>query len=332
MPKILSPKYQRLLETLASNMGVAIQNARLFEAEQERARTGHHRRSAKSAGAELDTVGIYDAVGQKLREIFGFQDVSIYSGDLTSHTMTIEYSFEQGQKLDVITVPMNSLYEYLIIREDKTLVFNGDFPLNSSYGLKTTRRCRTRNAHVFLVVPVPHKKNATIRVFLTLQDVEGKTIFSDAHVRLLETLAASMSVALQNAHSFKAEQERVAELEIINSIQRGLRKPNWTSRLIVNLVGDRLKDVFNSQDLSIRWYNEKENAVHFLYEYEHGKRITVPVQQPPSPGGTFDHILTDRKPIVGNTAEITGKHRRYTIPGTDTSKSLISVPIVAVSI
>ena len=318
---------QRLLETLASNMGVAIQNARLFEAEQERAaELAIINALQKALAAELDTVGIYDAVGEKLREIFGFQDVSIYSGDLTSHTMTIEYSFEQGQKLDVITVPMNSLYEY-VTREDKTLVFNGDFPefvvRFEDYKVPDGEMPRS-----LLVVPVPHKKNATIRVFLTLQDVEGKTIFSDAHVRLLETLAASMSVALQNAHSFKAEQERVAELEIINSIQQGLAA-ELDFQAIVNLVGDRLKDVFNSQDLSIRWYNEKENAVHFLYEYEHGKRITVPVQQPPSPGGTFDHFLTDRKPIVGNTAEIMGSTGGTTIPGTDTSKSLISVPIVS---
>ena len=76
---------QRLLETLASNMGVAIQNARLFEAEQERAaELAIINALQKALAAELDTVGIYDAVGQKLREIFGFQDVSIYSGDLTS--------------------------------------------------------------------------------------------------------------------------------------------------------------------------------------------------------------------------------------------------------
>ena len=120
----------------------------------------------------------------------------------------------------------------------------------------------------------------------------------------------------------------MAELEIINSIQQGLQA-ELDFQAIVDLVGDRLKDVFNSQDLSIRWYNEKENAVHFLYEYEHGKKITVPVQQPPSPGGTFDHFLTDRKPIVGNTAEIMGSTGGTTIPGTDTSKSLISVPIVS---
>src|SRR5207245_11667596 len=53
--------------------------------------------------------------------------------------------------------------------------------------------------------------------------------FSDSDVRLLQTLANSMSVALENARLFDetqrlftAEQERAAELQVINSIQQGL--------------------------------------------------------------------------------------------------------------
>ena len=318
---------QRLLETLASNMGVAIQNARLFEAEQERAAELAIINAVQRAlAAELDTIGIFDAVGGKLREIFDYQDVSIYTADLAADTMTIEYTFEKGRKHERLTVPINSVYKY-VVKEDKTLVFNGDFSefvaQFEDYEVPGGELPRS-----LLVVPVPHKKDATKRSYLTLQDVEGKAVYSDSHVRLLETLASAMSVALQNAQSFKGEQERVAELQIINSIQQGLAA-ELDFQAIVDLVGDRLQDVFNTQDMAIRWYDEKANAVHFLYEYEHGERITVPVQHPPSPGGSFEQFLRDRKPLIGNTAEIMASTDGTTIPGTDTSKSLISVPIVS---
>jgi hypothetical protein len=79
-------------------------------------------------------------------------------------------------------------------------------------------------------------------------------------VRLLETLANSMSVALESARLFdetqrlfKAEQERVAELQIINSIQQGLAafsKPLWIWSAISCGRCSR-------QKILVRWYDEK---------------------------------------------------------------------------
>ena len=55
--------------------------------------------------------------------------------------------------------------------------------------------------------------------------------FNESDLRLLTTLANSMSVALENArlfdetqHLLKETEERNAELAIINSVQQGLAK------------------------------------------------------------------------------------------------------------
>src|SRR5688572_10063715 len=66
--------------------------------------------------------------------------------------------------------------------------------------------------------------------------------------------------------------QREAELAIINSIQQGLAA-KLDFQTIVELVGDRLRELLNTGDLSINWYNEKANLVHYLYAYEHGKRL-----------------------------------------------------------
>src|SRR5581483_9608693 len=75
-------------------------------------------------------------------------------------------------------------------------------------------------------------------------------------------------------------------------------------------------------------YDAKTNLVHYLYEYEHGKRIIVPAQ-PPSPGGTFDLFLKNRQPILANTAELQARTGGTTVAGTDLSKSILSVPIIS---
>ena len=65
-----------------------------------------------------------------------------------------------------------------------------------------------------------------------------KNAYGPNDLRLLLTLASSMSVALENARLFEAEQQRVAELEIINSVQAGLAS-KLDYQEIITLVGDQ---------------------------------------------------------------------------------------------
>src|SRR4029077_19646079 len=72
----------RLLQTLSNAMTVALENARLFDetqrlfkAEQQRAAEFAIINSVQQAlAAELNMQGIYDAVGDKIREIFNNTD------------------------------------------------------------------------------------------------------------------------------------------------------------------------------------------------------------------------------------------------------------------
>src|SRR2546426_11921077 len=79
------------------------------------------------------------------------------------------------------------------------------------------------------VVFVPMVSSDQARGMIGLMDLEREHAFSDSDVRLLQTLANSMSVALENARLFdetqrlfKETEQRDAELAIINSVQQAL--------------------------------------------------------------------------------------------------------------
>ncbi len=169
--------------------------------------------------------------------------------------------------------------------------------------------------------------------YISIQSVDHENTFSESDVRLLETLANSMSVAIENARLlmrpglFKAEQERVAELQIINSIQQGLAA-ELDFQAIVDLVGGKLREVLNTSDLGIGWYDEKTNLMHYLYQYEHGRRLEIP-PLPPSAGGQFETMRRTKQPFVLNTVTAYEKVGMQLIPGTDQSKSMASVPIIS---
>ena len=98
-------------------------------------------------------------------------------------------------------------------------------------------------------------------------------------MRLLTTVAASLGVALENARLFgetqrllKETEQRNAELAVINSIQQGMAG-SLDFRGIVELVGDKLRTVFGSDNLSIPWWDEQSGMAHVLYAVQHGERV-----------------------------------------------------------
>ena len=158
-----------------------------------------------------------------------------------------------------------------------------------------------------------------------LENYEREHAFTDANIRLMQTVASSMGVALENARLFEETQQRNSELALINSIQQGLAAElNFQS--IVDLVGDKMREVFHTQDLQITWYDQEDKMGHTLYMYEHGKRLDLP-PMPLTPGGIRDRMFKTRKAVIWNTmAE--GDAIQPAIPGTDSSKSGCTIPII----
>ena len=75
---------------------------------------------------------------------------------------------------------------------------------------------------------------------ISLQNVERERAFSEVDLRLLMTLAGSLSVALENARLFEETRQRNAELALINDVQRGLAE-NLEMQAMYDLVGDRIR-------------------------------------------------------------------------------------------
>src|SRR5213593_2633140 len=93
--------------------------------------------------------------------------------------------------------------------------------------------------------------------YVSLQNADIENAFSDSDVRLLGTLANSMSVALENARLFdetnrllKETEQQKAELGVINSVQEGLAK-ELHIQAIYDLVGNRIRELFNAHAVII---------------------------------------------------------------------------------
>src|SRR5438270_120307 len=130
-------------------------------------------------------------------------------------------------------------------------------------------------------VMVPLIAGEQVRGMINLINMERERAFGDSDVRLLQTLANSMSVALENARLFdetqrllKETEQRNAELAIINSVQAALAA-ELNIQGIYDAVGDKIRNIFNKADVGIRIYDPETRMVHYPYTYEKGKRLEI---------------------------------------------------------
>jgi len=330
-----------LLTTLANTMSVALENARLFdetqrlfkESEQRAAELAIINSVQRALAGELSMQGVYDAVGDKIREVFRGAVVGIRIHD--PETGLEEYPYMAYPDGTRHSVPPRQLgdtgFAVHVIRTGKTLVIDEDMPQKvAEYGsallVEEAGMPKTQ-------VMVPLAVGGQVRGILQLNDFERERAFSDSDVRLLETLASSMSIALENARLFDETQrllteteQRNAELAVINSIQQGMAR-KLEFQAIVDLVGDKLREVLDTKDITIRWYDADANVIHYMYNYEHGVEIETPPTTLP-PDAPFFRMLETRLPMVVNNVAEYRAAGFVTMPGTDQSLSSMGVPIL----
>jgi sigma-B regulation protein RsbU (phosphoserine phosphatase) len=211
----------RLLQTLVNSMSVALENARLFTETQQRNVELAIINSVQAGLAnKLDMQSIYELVGEKIRTTFNAQVVNIVTYDPARQLMDGRYYFEGGKVLPGITLPSFGFRKH-VVAHGKPIVVNRDMPRwMEEYDNPVIQGVQPKSA-----IFIPMSVEPDVMGVISLQNNERENAFTDADVRLLTTLANSMSVALENARLW--EQEKLyrktleRELEIGREIQTG---------------------------------------------------------------------------------------------------------------
>ena len=112
---------------------------------------------------------------------------------------------------------------------------------------------------------------------ISLHNLDREHAFSEADVRLLMTLAGSLSVALENARLFEETRQRAAELAIVNDVGQALAEQLELDALIERL-GDQLREVFERRPRVRRaCTTTATDMIEFAYYSENGRATREPV-------------------------------------------------------
>jgi K+-sensing histidine kinase KdpD/CheY-like chemotaxis protein len=335
---VYSDSDANLLTTLANSMTIALESARLFdetnrllkETEQRTAELAVINSVQEGLAKELDMQAIYNLVGDRIRNVFDAQVVIIATLDQDTGTENFKYLIEKGERFYLKPRLYDKLRHHLIATKEKILINKDYDEAATRFGMNVLAGTEHPKSLLFVPLIIGDK----VKSYVSLQDVDKENAFSESDIRLLETLANSMSVALENARLFdetnrllKETEQRTAELAVINSVQEGLAK-ELDMEGIYNLVGDRLCELFpDTQTLVIRTFDHETGKEHFHYAIEKGERLTVESQ--PIMWAS-EQLIRTKKPIdiEENYVETAMKYGSSGVTTGKPPKSAVFVPMM----
>ena len=324
----------RLLATLTNSMTVALENARLFDETQRLLKL------PKTARLNWPS-----SIAYKLR----------LPPNSTSRASTIRSATRSARFSTIRTRPFASMiqrpivhfpYAYengkrsrLILRS----ILNGELVLTSTargkrWSLMRTWRKRSEKYGSHIIPGTQSEKSSLFvsmvtgdqaRGLIHLMDMEHEHAFSDSDVRLLQTLANSMSVALENARLFdetqrllKESEQRAAELAAINTVSEALvAEPELDS--MIQLIGDQTRDIFKADIVYVALLDRSSNLINFPYQV--GEEFT-PLQL--GEGLTSKIIEAGQPLLINRDIEERRAQLGATLVGKQ-ARSYLGVPIMA---
>ncbi len=339
----------RLLETLGNSLSVALENARLFE-ETQRLLKETEQRAAELAiinsvqaglASQLDMQAIYELVGEKIREIFNANTVLLATFDLEKNIEYPHYYIERDKRYPFTPLPMTTIWRESLRYGEPLLVnshviefiqnYAPDYDFDKRVGEIARSFCQ-----------VPFKIKGELLGIISLQNIDQENAFSESDLRLLQTLANSLSVALENARLFEETQrllreteQRTAELTMINSVAEAMIKTLDVIN-ITRIVGDKVREIFNSSAAMIMLLDTQTNLISVPYEYDENEGGYLENVEPfPLGTGLASKVITNAQPLLLNTLAEEIANGAYFPPelvekGTGiVSQSWVGVPIMA---
>lgn len=212
-------EHAQLALAFAAQAATAIENARLFdetqwflkESEQRAAEQSLVNTVSRAFASQLELDAVYELVGAKLTEIFDAQIIAIAAYDHGKQIVQYPYFKEKGERRHRNPTPFTGIAEELI-RTRQPLLLNHDAAAHlASLGARLAVGATPKS---LLLAPLMAGEQVTGSI--SVQNTEHENAFGEADVRLLSTLAASMSVAIENARLFEVAQEARASAEQAN--------------------------------------------------------------------------------------------------------------------
>ncbi len=222
---------QHLLAAIADMAGNALQRAYLNE--QTRQRLAElsvlHSVSQALLLSGMEAEAVYEAIHHAVAQLMPCEAFVIVLEDNLSSEYKAVYLYDKGGRHPSQRIPRGSGLSGMVIEQGKTLVIE-DYLTSDFPGLHFGDAESVRS-----ILAVPLRQGRRALGMISTQCYQPG-VYTPAHTRLLETLAAQFTTTLENVRLFGETRQRLRELELIARLSAELRQAATRRELLPVLL------------------------------------------------------------------------------------------------
>jgi PAS domain S-box-containing protein len=316
-----------ILQTLADQLAIAIDNARLFDAAQSRARelAGLYD-TALVTSSELETGALLERLYEQVQSLIAPDSFIVALCDMDQEELFVALAMEAGKSIKPFVGLRLSLDDGgltgWVIRNRQTLMIDDvesdplpAEPKRSPHDTPVTRS--------WLGVPLIARDRVVGAV--SIQSFRPHA-FKSRHRRFLESLAAQAAIALENARLFAAERSAREQAETLRDVTQAVSGSLDVDE-VLRLILEQLKRVifFDTASVYLRGEGESSALVAGIgYEDEESTSRAAGDLLRESP--ILAQMSRDLKPVI-----IPDVHQHpgwIWVPGAEHVESFLAVPII----
>ncbi|MFH1523519.1 MAG: GAF domain-containing protein [Chloroflexota bacterium] len=260
-----------VLQTMAGQIAVGIENARLFQQTQRQAEEMQIlNEMGRELSAELDSMGIVETMYSYATQLMDTSNFSIALYSAESQRLSYPLALSEGQRISIADSDLGQSLVNHVIHTRKSLFIPEDVP-GITRTLKIKQQSTVNNLSPKCWMGVPILLGDNVLGVLTAQNAQRTHIYTEHHLELLTAIANQAAIAIQNSRSFKQAQLRAEELAVLNEMSRAL-----TSSMNINDIVEKVhrytSRLIESNSFYIALYDEANNEVIFPVVFENGER------------------------------------------------------------
>jgi len=229
----------RLLTTIAANVGVALQNARLFADSQQRAQQlASLNELSRAISGELNRGKILEILGQQMQQLVQLDSlyISLYNPD--THALFFHVKYDLGHYAEPEETALSELTlsrQVVETRQPLLLLRTPEQMAEAAQHLEADRQA----SGSIMIAPFVIGENV-----LGLVSPQSYTLnsYTEDHLTLLINAASQVAVALENARLFEETQRRAQQLAAAAEVSRtsiSVLDPNQLIPQTVELIRER---------------------------------------------------------------------------------------------
>jgi|GEM_PF-896721 len=216
-PNAFDTEAQAILQSLADQLAVTLENAQLFQEIQERVAELTTVNLVSQAVSRAETLDeLYDVVTTQLMRAFGAQYGYLGVLDDTKTMINLPIFIEDGARMESpAPLPLGDGISSYVIRTREVLLLNENVEEEAAQ-----LGARIVGSVTKSVLAVPLLIGDEAIGVISIQDRENELAYDESHIRQLSTLAAYIAVKIRNAELLEQAQQRADELSFLFVLTR----------------------------------------------------------------------------------------------------------------